>query len=127
DDMYEHLVYDDFVFTTAAQVEPKLFDRTLTVNGVSKAYCMTGWRIGWLVVPPGLSAELAKLIEYNTSCVPDFVQQGAIVALTRGEPHVDALRPDLAAKRDRLAAALRRLPGVDLPVADGAMYAFFRL
>src|ERR1700731_4071741 len=56
DDMYEHLVYDDFVFTTPAQVEPKLYDRTLTVNGVSKAYCMTGWLIGY----PGGAAELIK-------------------------------------------------------------------
>jgi len=128
DDVYERLVYRDGLISAPsflATAEPE--DRIIGVNSFSKAWVMTGWRIGWLVVPPGLSGDLAKLIEYNTSCVPDFVQQGAVVALAQGEPHVAALRKDLAAKRDRLAAALRQLPGVDLPVADGAMYAFFRL
>ncbi len=128
DDVYERLVYRDGLISAPsflATAEPE--DRIIGVNSFSKAWVMTGWRIGWLVVPPGLSGDLAKLIEYNTSCVPDFVQQGAVVALAEGEPHVAALRADLAAKRDRLAAALRELPGVDLPVADGAMYAFFRL
>jgi len=67
DDMYEHLVYDDFVFTTPAQVEPKLYDRTLTVNGVSKAYCMTGWRIGYAGGPAELIKAMATIQSQSTS------------------------------------------------------------
>src|SRR3954454_14608624 len=67
DDMYEHLVYDDFAFTTPAQIEPKLFDRTLTVNGVSKAYCMTGWRIGYAGGPADLIKAMTTIQSQSTS------------------------------------------------------------
>ena len=77
DDMYEHLVYDDFVFTTPAQVEPKLYDRTLTVNGVSKAYCMTGWRIGYAGGPAELIKAMATIQSQSTSN-PSSISQWAV-------------------------------------------------
>src|SRR5918912_1224243 len=81
DDMYEHLVYDDFQFTTVAQVEPKLYDRTLTVNGVSKAYCMTGWRIGYAGGPAQLIKAIAKMQSQSTSNPSSISQEAALEAL----------------------------------------------
>src|SRR5690554_5378748 len=81
DDMYEHLVYDDFEFVTPAQVEPKLYDRTLTVNGVSKAYCMTGWRIGYAGGPAGLIKAMAKVQSQSTSNPSSISQAAAVEAL----------------------------------------------
>jgi aspartate/methionine/tyrosine aminotransferase len=80
-----------------------------------------------MVAPPELVEAIGVLLEYNTSCAPDFVQEGAIAALTEGEPHVAALRAELAAARDQVLAGLRALPGVEAPEPDGGMYAFFRL
>src|SRR5580704_2463111 len=81
DDMYEHLVYDDFEFTTPAQVEPKLYDRTLTVNGVSKAYCMTGWRIGYGGGPAELIKAMATIQSQSTSNPSSISQWASVEAL----------------------------------------------
>src|SRR6202021_1203713 len=81
DDMYEHLVYDDFVFTTPAQIEPRLYERTLTVNGVSKAYCMTGWRIGFAGGPEPLIKTMAMIQSQSTSNPAAVSQWAAVEAL----------------------------------------------
>jgi len=96
-------------------------------NSFSKAWRMTGWRLGWLVVPPELMDPLGVLLEYNTSCAPDFVQAAATVALREGEPQVAELRAELAAAKDQVLGALRAMPGVEAPEPDGGMYAFFRI
>jgi aspartate/methionine/tyrosine aminotransferase len=88
---------------------------------------MTGWRLGWMVVPPALTDSLGVLLEYNTSCAPDFIQSAAIAALGQGEPHVAELRGELIAARDQVLTALRAMPGIEAPEPDGGMYAFFRL
>jgi aspartate/methionine/tyrosine aminotransferase len=99
----------------------------VSTNSFSKAWQMTGWRLGWIVAPQALMPELGKLIEYNTSCSPAFVQRAGAVALRDGEPTVAALRARLQSARDRLVGALRALPGVDVATPSGAMYAFFRV
>ncbi|HLZ85198.1 MAG TPA: pyridoxal phosphate-dependent aminotransferase [Caulobacteraceae bacterium] len=110
-------------FLTLADEE----DRVVSTNSFSKAWRMTGWRLGWIVTPPALSEDLGKLLEYNTSCAPDFVQAGGVVALEQGEAYVQALRLEMIAKRDRVLAGLARLPRVETTLADGGLYAFFRI
>ena len=88
---------------------------------------MTGWRMGWLVAPETLMGDLGKLIEYNTSCILEPAQRAGAVAVSQGEDEVAKLRARLAASRRALVDGLRRLPGVDVPDAGGAMYAFFRI
>jgi aspartate aminotransferase len=128
DDAYERLIHDP-----ARQVAPSFLaryqpgDRIVSANTFSKAWTMTGWRAGWLVVPPELSADLGKIIEYNTSCIFEPVQRAATVALQQGEPEVAKLRAQLTATRELLVGALRALPGVVVPEAGGAMYVFFRV
>ncbi|WP_321897274.1 pyridoxal phosphate-dependent aminotransferase [Paraburkholderia heleia] len=129
DEVYERLYYGDASERTA----PSFLDlasreeRLICVNSFSKAWLMTGWRLGWMVVPRSLTDDLGKLVEYNTSCAPSFVQQAGIAAVEHGESFTRALVTDLRASRDHLAAALAKLPGVDLKVPRGAMYLFFRL
>jgi len=88
---------------------------------------MTGWRLGWLVVPPTLAADLAKLIEYNTSCVPVFVQRAGVAALNGGEPQIARTLERLRRARDFLLRELASVAGVTAAVPDGAMYAFLRV
>jgi aspartate/methionine/tyrosine aminotransferase len=88
---------------------------------------MTGWRLGWIVAPPTLMPDLGKLIEYNTSCSPVFVQRAGVAAIEDGEPVAIATRDRLRHARDRLVSALALLPGVTATPPDGAMYAFFRV
>ena len=124
DDMYEHLVYDDFLFTTPAQVEPKLYDRTLTVNGVSKAYCMTGWRIGYAAGPVELITAMRKVQSQSTSC-PSSISQAAAVAALNG-PH-DFITENNAAfvrRRDLVVRRLNDIDGIDCPKPDGAFYVY---
>lgn len=128
DDVYERLVLGD----RAAQAPSFLAladeqDRLISANSFSKAWLMTGWRLGWLVAPKELFADLGKVIEFNTSCVPGFVQSAGIVALTQGEPHVRALRQELTTNRDKVLAHLTAMEGVDAPSPAGGMYAFFRI
>ncbi|HEX4197543.1 MAG TPA: pyridoxal phosphate-dependent aminotransferase [Caulobacteraceae bacterium] len=128
DDVYERLAYDGDrtaapSFLTIAEPD----DRLISANSFSKAWLMTGWRLGWIVAPPALLPGLGTLLEYNTSCAPDFVQAGGLAALTEGEPHVLSLRAELQRRRDRVAGRLARTPGVEASAPDGGMYIFFRL
>jgi aspartate/methionine/tyrosine aminotransferase len=127
DDVYERLVFDGRPSAASflALAEPE--DRVIGANSFSKAWRMTGWRLGWLVLPPALRDPVGVLLEYNTSCAPDFVQAAAVAAVTEGEAHVAELRSELAAERDLVVGALRAMPGVEAPEPDGGMYAFFRI
>lgn len=128
DDVYERLYYDD-----DAPCAPSFLDiagrgaRVVSTNSFSKAWLMTGFRLGWIVAPASLMPDLGKLIEYNTSCSPVFVQRAGVVAIRDGEPTIDATRERLRRARDRLVDALMRLPGVEIARPGGAMYAFFRI
>ena len=128
DDVYERLVYDPARASAPSFLRRyEAGDRIVSVNSFSKAWRMTGWRAGWMVVPEVLADDLAKLIEYNFSCVFEPVQRAAVAALAQGEPDVARLRTELQSTRRVLSEALRALPGVEVPEAGGAMYAFFRL
>lgn len=123
DDMYEHLTYGDFEFTTIAQVEPKLYERTLTMNGVSKAYSMTGWRIGYAAGPKDLVDRMVCLQGHATSGPPGICQRAALAALTGPTDEIERMRRAFDARRRLMVDALRAIPGVDCPVPDGAFYA----
>lgn len=102
-------------------------DRVVSTNTFSKSWLMTGWRLGWMVVPETLTADLGKLIEYNTSCAPGFVQQAGIVAIRDGEPVIARSVGRFRAARDFLVGELNSIPGVQSALPDGAMYAFLRI
>lgn len=127
DDVYERLYFGEAASAPSFLPLAETEDRLVSANSFSKAWRMTGWRLGWLVAPPALVERLGVLLEYNTSCAPDFVQSAAVVALEQGEPHVAAFRAELAVARDRLLGALNALGGVEAPAPDGGLYAFFRL
>ena len=128
DDVYERLYFgaDGGSAPSLLQIADRE-DRIIGANSFSKAWLMTGWRLGWIVAPAAMGADFSKLIEYNTSCTPDFVQAGGLAAIEHGEPHVERLRLDLLSKRDRVIAALQAMPGIEAPVPKGGMYAFFRI
>jgi aspartate/methionine/tyrosine aminotransferase len=127
DDVYERLAYGPGKaapsFLTLGDPE----DRLISANSFSKTWRMTGWRLGWLVTPPSLEPEIGKLLEYNTSCAPDFAQAAAEVALRQAEPYVTALRADFAAKRERLWRGLGAMEGIETTLSDGGMYGLFRV
>ena len=128
DDVYERLVY-----TAGVQSAPSFLtlasehDRLIVINSFSKAWTMTGWRLGWMVAPATAMADLAALLEFNTSCVSEFTQRAGVVALQQGEPYVQQVRAELADTQTRLTAALRELPHLDVPHSEGAMYLFLRV
>jgi aspartate aminotransferase len=124
DDMYEHLVYDGFEFTTPAQVEPKLYDRTLTVNGVSKAYCMTGWRIGYAGGPANLIKAMATVQSQSTSN-PSSVSQAAAVEALNGTQHFIAEHNAVfKERRDMVVDMLNKAPGITCHRPEGAFYVY---
>lgn len=126
DDVYERLALDqDRAPSFLELAEPE--DRLISANSFSKAWLMTGWRLGWLVAPEALQADIGKLVEFNTSCAPDFVQAAGVAALTEGEPHVARLRAQLRDARDRLLGDLAGLPGVEATRPAGGMYVMLRL
>jgi len=102
-------------------------DRLIVVHSFSKSFLMTGWRLGWLVLPPSHVDAAGKLLEFNSSCAPVFVQRGGQAALALGESFVPGLIARLQAGRDRLLPGLQALPGVSVAVPPGGMYAFFRV
>ena len=102
-------------------------DRLVSTNTFSKSWLMTGWRIGWLVAPAELAVQIGKLIEYNTSCVPVFVQRAGLVAVTEGEPVIRRTVKRYRRARDLLVPRLNAIPGVQAATPPGAMYAFFRV
>jgi aspartate aminotransferase len=127
DDPYERLIFGPG--TCAPSFLPMVGDdeRVISTNTFSKAWRMTGWRMGWMVLPRSLVDSMGVVIEYNTSCAPDFIQSGAIAALNDGEPYIADLRTELAAAKDQVIGALRQMPGVEAPEPEGGMYAFFRV
>ncbi|MEO6033546.1 MAG: pyridoxal phosphate-dependent aminotransferase [Burkholderiaceae bacterium] len=102
-------------------------DRLVVVHSFSKSFLMTGWRLGWLVMPAALTEAMGKLIEFNTSCAPVFVQRAGLAALAGAADFVPALVQRLRVCRDTLLPALAALPGVRVAVPDGGLYAFFRV
>ena len=102
-------------------------DRLLVVHSFSKSFLMTGWRLGWLVLPPSLLDTVGKLLEFNSSCAPVFAQRGALAALAMADDFVPGLVQRLRSGRDVLHNGLLALPGVQVAVPDGGMYAFFRV
>ena len=124
DDIYEHLVYDDFTFATLADAAPDLFDRILTMNGVSKAYAMTGWRIGYGGGPEWLIAAMRKYMGQTTSNPASVSQWAAVAALNGDQSFLDGWRTTYAARRDHVVSRLNAMPGVSCLVPPGAFYAF---
>ncbi|MEM6374650.1 MAG: pyridoxal phosphate-dependent aminotransferase [Pseudomonadota bacterium] len=124
DDMYEHLVYDDFVFCSPAEVEPGLYSRTLTCNGVSKAYAMTGWRIGYAAGPEALIAGMRKVQSQSTSNPCSVSQWAAIEALNGPQDFLARHNEVFKRRRDLVVAALRAIPGIECPCPDGAFYVY---
>ncbi|QVQ27741.1 pyridoxal phosphate-dependent aminotransferase [Achromobacter deleyi] len=127
DDVYERYYYDATVAPTFLDIADEN-DRVISCNSFSKAWLMTGWRIGWLVVPRAVLPEIGKLIEYSNTCTPGFVQTAAQCALEQGEPVIARTVARLRLARDHLAQRLQEVPGVELAGrAPGAMYTFFRI
>lgn len=124
DDMYEHLAYDDFRFVTPAQVEPKLYDRTLTMNGVSKAYAMTGWRIGYCAGPEPLIAAMRKLQSQSTSNPSSISQWAAVEALNGPQDFIAERAAVFKERRDLVVSMLNQAPGLDCPTPEGAFYVY---
>jgi aspartate/methionine/tyrosine aminotransferase len=128
DEVYERLSYADEGAAAPSFLDIAQRDeRVICVNSFSKAWLMTGWRLGWIVAPTALMGDLGKLIEYNTSCSPVFVQQAGVAALTQGEAFVRQLVSDLRTSRDHLVQALSALPQVQVKAPPGAMYLFFSM
>ena len=124
DDLYEHLVYDGFEFNTLAALAPDMADRIMTLNGVSKSYCMTGWRIGFAAAPAPLVKAMAKLQSQSTSCPNSIAQHAAIAALDGPTDFIAENNAAFARRRARVLAALNAMDGVTCPAPDGAFYAF---
>jgi aspartate/methionine/tyrosine aminotransferase len=131
DDAYERLVFDPALTIDAHA--PGLLgavdadERFISANTFSKTWTMTGWRLGWLIAPAAFIRDFGKLVEFNTSCAPPFVQRAGIVAIEQGDALVTGTRARLHAARDLLVQRLAALPGVELSSPPGAMYLFFRL
>jgi aspartate/methionine/tyrosine aminotransferase len=125
DDAYERLYFSGNGVAPSFLEICEREDRVISTNTFSKAWLMTGWRLGWLVAPRELAADLAKLIEYNTSCAPVFVQRAGLAAVRDGEPVIAKSRERFKAARDFLVGELRQIPKVRVASPDGTMYAFF--
>lgn len=128
DEVYERLYFEPTgacapSFLDVAQAD----DRLVVVHSFSKSFLMTGWRLGWMVMPPAMTQQVGKLLEFNTSCAPVFVQRAAIVALERTDEVTPRVVAHMRLCRDTLVPLLQALPGVALTPARGGMYAFFRL
>jgi len=124
DDMYEHLVYDGFEFSTPAQVEPGLKDRTLTMNGVSKAYCMTGWRIGYAAGPQDLVKAMAKVQSQSTSNPCSVSQAASVEALMGPQDFIAAHNEVFRERRDLVVEMLNAAPGLTCHKPEGAFYVY---
>ena len=124
DDMYEHLVYDDFKFVTPAQVDPTLYDRTLTMNGVSKAYCMTGWRIGYGAGPEVLIKAMAKLQSQSTSNPSSIAQWAAVEALNGPQDFIAKHNKIFKERRDLVVSMLNQAKGLKCATPEGAFYVY---
>jgi aspartate aminotransferase len=124
DDMYEHLVYDEFTFVTPAQVEPALYERTLTMNGVSKAYAMTGWRIGYAAGPTQLIGAMRKLQSQSTSNPASISQWAAVEALNGPQDFIAENNKKFKERRDLVVSMLNQAKGLSCPTPEGAFYVY---
>ncbi|SHK99296.1 aspartate aminotransferase [Roseovarius marisflavi] len=124
DDMYEHLSYDGFEFCTPAQVEPALYDRTLTCNGVSKAYAMTGWRIGYAAGPQDLIGAMRKIQSQSTSNPCTISQWAAVEALNGSHDFIAANNAMFKRRRDLVVSMLSEIDGIECPTPNGAFYVY---
>jgi aspartate aminotransferase len=124
DDMYEHLVYDDFKFATPAEVEPSLYDRTLTVNGCSKAYCMTGWRIGFAGGAEPLIKAMAMIQSQSTSNPTAVAQWAAVEALDGPKDFIPKHNQIFKERRDLVVSMLNQAKGIECPRPEGAFYVY---
>jgi aspartate aminotransferase len=124
DDMYEHLVYDDFKFFTPAQIEPSLYERTLTINGTSKAYCMTGWRIGYAGGPEPLIKAMAMLQSQSTTNPAAVSQWAAVEALNGPQDFIPKHNKVFKERRDLTVSMLNQANGLKCPTPEGAFYVY---
>jgi aspartate aminotransferase len=124
DDMYEHLLYDGHKFFTPAQVEPKLYDRTLTMNGLSKAYCMTGWRLGYAAGPEPLIKAMSKLQSQSTSNPCSITQWAAVEALNGPQDFIARHNAIFVQRRDLVVSMLNQAKGLKCPKPEGAFYVY---
>ncbi len=135
DDAYERLFYADATADkrSSTPCAPSFLDlaerneRVVGTNTFSKSWLMTGWRLGWLVAPRALVPEIAKLIEFNTSCTPGFIQRAGLAAVTQGEPVIKRTLARFRKARDFLIGGLNEIEGIEAALPPGAMYAFFRV
>jgi aspartate aminotransferase len=124
DDMYEHLTYGDFAFTTIAQVEPRLYERTLTMNGVSKAYSMTGWRIGYAGGPEWLIKAMSNVMGQTTSNPCSISQWAAVEALNGTQDFIPKNKKLFQGRRDLVVSMLNQAQGIKCPTPEGAFYVY---
>lgn len=124
DDMYEHIVYDDFKFVTPAEVEPKLYDRTLTLNGVSKAYCMTGWRVGYAAGPVDVIKAMNKVQSQSTTHTSSVSQAAAVAALNGDHSFIAKNNAVFKERRDLVVKMLNEAEGLVCPTPEGAFYVY---
>jgi aspartate aminotransferase len=124
DDMYEHLVYGDFKFVTPVQVEPNLYDRTLTMNGVSKAYAMTGWRIGYAAGPEKLIKAMDFVQGQQTSGAATISQWAAVEALDGPQDHLAVFRKAFEERRELVVSMLNQTRFLKCPMPEGAFYVY---
>jgi aspartate aminotransferase len=124
DDMYEHLTFGDFVFTTPAQIEPNLWERTLTMNGVSKAYAMTGWRIGYAGAPDNLIKAMDMVQGQQTSGACSIAQWAAVEALNGPQDFIQVSRKAFEERRDLVVSMLNQAKYLSCPMPEGAFYVY---
>lgn len=124
DDIYEHVIYDDFVFTTPAQVEPRLYERTLTMNGCSKAYSMTGWRVGYGAGPLELIKAINKVQSQSTTHTSSISQAAGLAALNGPQDFIAENNRVFRERRDMVVAMLDDIPGLSCPMPEGAFYVY---
>jgi aspartate aminotransferase len=124
DDMYEHLVYGGFKYTTILEVEPGLYDRTLTMNGVSKAYAMTGWRIGYCAGPEDLIKAMAKLQSQSATNATSISQWAAVEALNGPQDFIPKFQKIFEERRDLVVSMLNQATGIECPKPEGAFYVY---
>jgi aspartate/methionine/tyrosine aminotransferase len=127
DDAYERLYYEGNHIAPSFLDLAESGERVISTNTFSKSWLMTGWRLGWVVLPAALEADLGKLVEYNTSCAPVFVQRAGLAAVTQGEPVIAHTLERFRKARDFLVRELRTIPGVEVASPSGTMYVFFRV
>ena len=124
DDIYEHVIYDNFEFSTPAQVEPGLKDRTLTLNGMSKAYCMTGWRVGYAGAPLELAKAMTKVQSQSTTHTAAVSQAASVAALNGPQDFIATNNKIFRERRDLVVSMLNQAPGLSCPTPEGAFYVY---